>query len=569
VVDESAHGGGLGPERTVEGGATDPVEYDYHLLVLSTLVQRRSAVNTARPYGSPRVLGGQNMRDTRVDAYDALVLAYRVRYGTHTRCAREDARVEVAMIPELSGPAGSVRIPELRNVPLTPRIVRLVDHPAFQRLRRVRQLGPTHLVYPGAVHTRFEHSLGVFDMARHYVSALLRHPEVRESLTQADIEACLLAGLLHDIGHYPFAHSLEALHHGGADTPRHESLAEDILFGRVGAAGEQSMASIIDAEFDVRAEEVAALISGDTRKEARPERRLVGSIVSSGVDADKADYLERDSIHMGVSYGRNYDRARFLDSLCPSVAGDRIAVTEKGRVSAEIFIFCRYTMFSEAYWHHAVRSISAMIEHALWDFQGRAQLDHATLTALLLSKSDDELVRELVERSPPTSITHQMLSAMMDGRRSFYKRVLTLSRAVDDVSHQTAYERIYALDRADTERLREVLCGRLARALDITVGLSEVIIDTPPRDKDRVETVEVVYRSAGRVRGVPLEQVSKVVQGIGTDFVKVVKKIRVFVSPRVRARVDALGLRDRVMDALMDTVLGFQPSDELQQGLGF
>ena len=81
---------------------------------------------------------------------------------------------ETAMIPELYHPTSTIRIPDQRSVPVTARLLEVIDHPLFQRLRRVRQLGPIYLVYPGAVHTRFEHSLGVYDLARQYLLSLLR-----------------------------------------------------------------------------------------------------------------------------------------------------------------------------------------------------------------------------------------------------------------------------------------------------------------------------------------------------------------------------------------------------------
>jgi hypothetical protein len=97
---------------------------------------------------------------------------------------------------ELLASHTTIRIPELRNVAVTERLVAIIDHPAFQRLRSVRQLGPTHLVYPGAVHTRFEHSLGAYDMGRQYLASLLRDPNVAASLTEEDITVCLLGCLL-------------------------------------------------------------------------------------------------------------------------------------------------------------------------------------------------------------------------------------------------------------------------------------------------------------------------------------------------------------------------------------
>lgn len=472
------------------------------------------------------------------------------------------------MLPELLGATTSVRVPELRSVPLTPRVIEIVDHPAFQRLRRVRQLGPTHLVYPGAVHTRFEHSLGVYDMARQYLLALLRDPNVAASLTEADLAVCMLAGLLHDLGHYPFAHSLEAVHHTGRDTPRHEDLTARILLGEIPSLrGETPIAELVQRNFGLPASELVDLITRKPAFHSRPERRLVASVISSGVDADKADYLERDSVHMGVSYGRNYDRARFLDSLCTNVANDRIAVTDKGRVSAEIFIFCRYTMFSEAYWHHAVRSVSAMVERGLDDFRGRVDLSLDELTNELLSRSDDELIDWLVSVSPENTLAKKLLRAMSGGRRHFYKRVVTMSRAVDEQRIQIAYERIYHLTPAELDGLRLRIAATLARELGEPVDVDDVIIDTPPRDKDRIETVEVVYSHGSSRKGVPLEQISKVVQGIATDFIKVVKKIRVFVAPSVRARIVALGRREAVADAILDSIVTYSPDPNPQQAL--
>lgn len=471
-------------------------------------------------------------------------------------------------IPELLGNAGTIRIPELRNAAITPRVVDIIDHPAFQRLRSVRQLGPTHLVYPGAVHTRFEHSLGVFDMARRYLLALLRHPNVAASLTEEDVLSCLLAGLLHDLGHYPFAHSLEALHHKGLDTPRHEDLTGQILLGEVEAlVGPRSIGETIRARFGIDPMSVVDLVSKKPHQHASPGRRLVATIISSGVDADKMDYLERDSVHMGVSYGRNSDRARFLHSLCPSTTDDAIAVTDKGRVAAEMFIFSRYTMFSEAYWHHTVRAVSAMVERALSDFQLREQPELEDLTREILARPDDVFLHWLVERSPPGTITHKLLSSFTGGQRRFYKRILALNRVFDDIRHHNAYERIYHLDRAGLTSLRgeiaEVLSARIGRVVEI----DDIIIDTPPRDKDSIETVEVVHGSGAHRTGMPLERVSKVVQGIAADFVKVVKKIRIFVAPDVRDDVLEQGIRDEVVTLLFKTILDFQPEAESQQVL--
>lgn len=470
-------------------------------------------------------------------------------------------------IPELTTASSSVRLPPLRNATFTPRIARLVDHPLFQRLRTVRQLGPTHLVYPGAVHTRFEHSLGVFDLTLRYIQALLPQEEARALLEPSDVVEIMLAALLHDLGHYPFAHSLEAVHLPGRDAPRHETLAGTLIRGDIELFDDHgpTLATLIADEFDVEPERVIALIEQKPSSHARAPTRLVASILSSGIDADKADYLERDSLHMGVPYGRNYDRGRFLQSLCVHPEGDRIAVTTKGRVSTEIFVFGRYTMFSEAYWHHTVRAVSAMVEQALFDFRAHSALSVEALTELLLTSSDDALLDLLVAQSPPDRECSRILREITRHRRRPYKRLLTLSRAYDDLRAQDAYERIYHLDAAGRvelrRRLRDVLSGWIGHRLEP----HELLIDIPPRDKDHIDVPDVVHRADGARRAMSLAHTSKVVQGIANDFVKVVKRIRVFVHPRVHASVETPRGGETLRERLVGAILEFAPETDFQQ----
>lgn len=433
-------------------------------------------------------------------------------------------------------PAGTVRVPELQNVRLTRRVQTVVDHPAFQRLRRVRQLGPTHLVYPGATHSRFEHSLGVYACVQRYVLNLLQTPAFEAAVEETDILAILLAGLLHDLGHYPFAHNLEALHLKGRDTPRHEDVGGRIILGEIARLrGHEPLGEILRREFGVEPERVIALSTGKGLKTQMD--RVLRSIISSAIDADKMDYLERDSIHLGVPYGRNYDRERLLNALTLNEKEDRIAVLSKGKVSAEIFIFGRYTMFSEAYWHHTVRSAASMMEAALAAFHSRSEIDGDDLLDVLLSHGDDEFLAWLSQQSPESSATRYLIDPLHGNQRRLHKRVATYSRVYNEADKRKAYEKIYAMPAAEiyelTNRLRVKLSGLVGRPLHP----ADLIIDTPPRDKDKLETVDVVYPHAGGVRQYPLHELSRIVAGVQDDFMMVVKKIRLFAEPRLAAEL--------------------------------
>ena len=154
---------------------------------------------------------------------------------------------------------------------------------------------------------------------------------------------------------------------------------------------------------------------------------------------------------------------------------------------------------------------------------------------------------------------------MIAGRRHFFKRTLALNRVFDDLRHHNAYERIYHLNSASLFALRVELAEAIGGVIGVPVATHDVIVDTPPRDKDRIETVEVVHVEGGQRKGRPLEQLSKVVQGIATDFVKVVKKIRIFVAPEVREHIRATDSQEDVVAAIFDTILSFRPDPDSQQ----
>jgi len=187
----------------------------------------------------------------------------------------------------------------------------------------VRQLGHAFLVYPGATHTRFEHALGAYHLAgRATQDRLVR-----------------LAALLHDLGHYPFSHALEE-----AGLPHHESLAARHLSrGPLAAALEK---------LDVPAESLLELIQG---KSTSP----LAALVSGSIDVDKLDYLSRDAKMCGVPYGV-IDVDRLLTSL--TISTDGVQLHPKGFAALESLLFAKYQMYRNVYWHHAVRSATAMFK---------------------------------------------------------------------------------------------------------------------------------------------------------------------------------------------------------------
>ncbi|MFZ5480702.1 MAG: HD domain-containing protein [Myxococcota bacterium] len=231
-----------------------------------------------------------------------------------------------------------VRDPIHGFVGLTPLEAALVDTRAFQRLRRVRQLGLTHLVYPGAEHSRFPHGLGACHVAGQLAATL-----AAEGWTH-DVALVRVAALLHDLGHPPFSHA-------GEKGVRHERMTLRLV--REGEVADVLAAHGVDPEA------VAALIEGKGDAAAC-------ALVSGQMDADRMDYLLRDARMCGVRYGE-YDLPRLVESVTIAPDGG-LAVRRAGLHAVEGLLLARYSMFQQVYFHRTRRLLDLLLEQVLPDF---------------------------------------------------------------------------------------------------------------------------------------------------------------------------------------------------------
>ncbi len=202
----------------------------------------------------------------------------------------------------------------------------LIEHPYFQRLRNIKQLGLTHLVYPGALHTRFHHALG----AMHLMGIALETLKNKGiAITEEEAEAVTIAILLHDIGHGPFSHALESCIVPGV---QHEALSVLIMHR-------------LNKDFNGKLSLAIAIF------ENKYEKKFLHQLVSSQLDMDRLDYLNRDSFYTGVSEGViGFDR--ILKML--HVVNDELVVEEKGIYSIEKFLISRRLMYWQVYLHKTV-----------------------------------------------------------------------------------------------------------------------------------------------------------------------------------------------------------------------
>jgi HD superfamily phosphohydrolase len=255
----------------------------------------------------------------------------------------------------------------------------IINHPAFQRLRRIRQLALTDYVYPGAMHTRFEHSLGVMHIASQLFDAVVqRSPDRLEAeigFTATDLERdrqiVRFTALLHDTGHGPFSHAAEDIFPKDAVSGRHykhEAYSATIIQHVLKEAIEDHP---LNEKLGIKVEEITTLLEG---KAAAGRRLFWRQLIDGQMDADRMDYLLRDSLHTGVDYGK-YDWRRLLNTIQiiemppreeeETPLGARLGVTEGGVHAAEALVLARYYMFTQVYFHKTRVAYDHHIRQAL------------------------------------------------------------------------------------------------------------------------------------------------------------------------------------------------------------
>jgi HD superfamily phosphohydrolase len=397
-----------------------------------------------------------------------------------------------------------IRDPLWNNIRVDDVALRLIDTATFQRLRYVRQLGLAYLVYPGATHTRFEHALGAYHLARRTLTLL----EERGELTRIGAnEAAIIkaAALLHDIGHYPFSHALEEI--GALD---HEEVAHELIFrGPVAAVLTEALGGDAPAR-------IHALIRS---RSASPLQGLI----SGSLDLDKIEYLKRDALMCGVPYGE-IDVDRLLHSLTivddPAKARLSVAILEKGLAALESLLFAKYQMYRNVYWHHAVRSATAMYKRMVDD----ALRANALIETDLASFTDEGLFHRLeaLDASAP------LLMALR--ARRLHKRAADLATVeLPPESEWIAMNPplVYAAETA------------LARELGLAPG--EILLDFPAKPQMLGLDIPVVRRG-GSVERLTTEGIAGSVSlpTLSAELYRSARRLRVFVAESRDVPVDAI-----------------------------
>ncbi len=457
---------------------------------------------------------------------------------------------DLLFIPEIAGldaRSSIVRIPPELDVPLTPRVRRIIDTKAFRRLANTSQLGFVQLVYPGATHTRFEHSLGVYRLSLLLLKRLAHDEKFAATVKVKEAETLILASLLHDVGHFPFCHLIEDLKTPGFKS--HEKLADEYLFGE--------LAPILREDWGIEPGDIGAILmkrsperqNGETEDEyARRKKvfRLLASVLSGPIDVDKMDYLMRDSHAAGVPYGKNYDLDRLVGSICLNRNGNGVAISVKGKTAAELMVFARYVMFSEVYWHHAARAATVMFQR-LFDCVA-SETGVKNIFEKIKTLSDGKIQTFLWEccsgssdESPKLSEARRLWQGLFGEQRALFKRI----RQFSAMEESSLYRRVAGRPYPELRKISNLL----AEELNIEPG--DVLIDAPPVDKEVEFKIDVYYPDENVYRS--LSEVSPVVRALAQEqFDDYVKRVRVFAAPAVAPQLRGINNFDELFIRVLD-----------------
>ena len=381
-----------------------------------------------------------------------------------------------------------VRDPLWNNIGIDEQALAVLDTEPFQRLRYIRQLGHAFLVYPGATHTRFEHALGTYHLARRAL-LLLEERGHLANVPADEVALVRLAALLHDIGHYPFSHALEE-----AGLASHEDLARG-HFTHPELTGALARTGIANA-----GDRLANLIVGQS------ETPLQG-LISGALDLDKIEYLTRDAHMCGVPYG-TVDVDRLLHSLTIVMWEGRktVGLHEKGVSALESLLFAKYEMYRNVYWHHAVRSATVMFKRVVRSAIARGQIQPDWI-----AQSTDEALMEALRALHDAPIAGRLR------RRRLYKRILDLP--ADELAPGAG-----SWIAADPDLLARVE-DRLAAEAGVAPG--DLLLDFPAKPEMLAGGIPILTR-AGTVAPARLG-----IEGVAAELHTAARRFRVYAATAV------------------------------------
>ncbi len=387
-----------------------------------------------------------------------------------------------------------VRDPLWGNIMLSGGFKKILASETIQKLNRIKQLGPSYHVYPGATHTRLAHSIGVFHISRRIIHQLMTFDSCPE-LSMEGVLSFLCASLLHDLGHFPYAHSLKEL----------PLIDHEVLTGNYIVT--DPLKTVIKEKLKIDPFFVRAIVDKSVTENINDEILFFRNILSGVLDPDKLDYLNRDAYYCGVPYGIQ-DIDFIINNIAPHEKTG-IALFETGIPAVENLLFSKYLMYRAVYWHKTVRVATSMIKKAIFTGMNEGEVKAEDLYGL-----DDEslFMRYRNNSFKPFELINMVFE------RNFLKTAVEVPFDIENSAHHCL-----TFLNARITREKEISI-RLKKDYNIEVDPVFIIIDIPEQISFEVDLPIITGKKTVNFTASSSVFTKPVVKG----FTEVLRKIRVF-----------------------------------------
>lgn len=447
---------------------------------------------------------------------------------------------ELAKVPELSaGLTGKRRnLMPVESLSISWRVGKLIHHPALLRLASVPQITMANQLFPGANHTRYEHSLGVMETVRRYLTALLDQELFLEHLSVEKIETALICSLLHNITRFPLSnifHEIKSKNKEKLGRFSRGDLLEDIE--KITNKNGLTIAEVITNNFPAVNYECVKNILLGKKSKFDNEDHFIYSLLNSSLDARVVDFVRRDSLHLGIIKGDIFD----LDELLPhfTISNHKLALKLTGVSVAEQIISLRYWLFQRVYWNSPNRNFCSMVRAIILELSEKTEFSNEFRT-VVLRYNHNRMLKYLLDYSIKNKIyaSQDIAERLVRKDQDLYRTLLDLGQQ-DRSDFVSVCKRIAQMNYRQTTELENKLEGfirsHLASNIDIDEHIKLIIIDVPfePGDNKLGEDIVVIKHDKTPTN---LKEFSGIIGGINSSFEIHLRRLRVFMHPKYSPR---------------------------------
>ncbi len=503
--------------------------------------------------------------------------------------------LSVMRIPELSlAPERGAVIPgKGGRIHSTGRVDRIMSHPLFQRFHNLPQLDLLFWTLPGATQTRYIHAAHAYDLMRESIGHLLNNWQVRLEISALDVQAALFPALLNQMGHYHFLHMFEDFIDARDFDPSvrtanirdDEEILDDVLGDQTTELGAY-LGGITDERGRTLPDVVESLglVWSEVRERQRhpktPLQGLLAALLSGPLDVEKLAYLRDDSRAAGLQFGVGLEASPIFESLVVPDESDwlrdggaakiALGVTERAMSYLEHGILTRYWNIQTAYWHRTNRAVQSMLKFQIASLIQAGLFDFDSYIKDTLHMGSDGALRWLNTRYEYAQddgaidpLAVNPMKDLLESRRVIYRRLLTIS-GKSVISGRDPDHVIFSRTRAQSPLADETLHRTIREALEevhnnLKIRPGEILIDLPRVSRDTSAANVLVYTDEDHKYMGELFKISSNLQLHQSSFDQYVKRMRVYIHPRIYSKLQDNGLTEKAHAASLDALRSLFP----------